>query len=131
MRALAVILLCLQLIGCATHVGPITGKKYNILSTNDALAYLQETRQDYVNKNPNTSPKVKEAILSGQLIIGMTWSEVIATIGDPQEITSTQNAKGIYYRWIYYVLDVSSPGGRRLSLILYFNDNLLETIQRV
>ena len=44
---------------------------------------LTQTREDYVKAHPNLDPKVKEAILQGQAVVGMTPGEVRASCGAP------------------------------------------------
>jgi outer membrane protein assembly factor BamE (lipoprotein component of BamABCDE complex) len=58
--------------GCATS-GPLLRPSFN-------------SRQEYVRNHPRLSPEIKQAILEGRVIKGMTKEDVRASWGEPTRI---------------------------------------------
>ncbi len=71
MKKSLVIFLCLGLVGCATSA-PL-------------LRPSQNSRQEYVNSHPESSPEIKQAILEGKVIKGMTKEDVRAGWGSAHD----------------------------------------------
>jgi outer membrane protein assembly factor BamE (lipoprotein component of BamABCDE complex) len=67
-----VILLFFMIIGCAT--------------TSQAKAPNGESRKYYVETHPGLSPEIKQAILKGKVIEGMTKQDVLVTWGEPSRL---------------------------------------------
>ncbi|HVM63140.1 MAG TPA: hypothetical protein VMV72_19935 [Verrucomicrobiae bacterium] len=55
----------------------------------------------YLEANPDLSPEVRNAIARGQVLQGMTESDVRASIGEPDEIASTPTKTGSREQWDY------------------------------
>jgi hypothetical protein len=62
---------------------------------------LRESREDYLKVHPYLDQKTKEAILSGEPVIGMTKEQVRVTCGSANNVT--QGLEGGKYReyWGY------------------------------
>jgi hypothetical protein len=60
-----------------------------------------ELRQDYVNTHQNLDPKIKAAILNGEIVAGMTREDVRASLGEPYNTTRGYEA-GRYGRYGRY-----------------------------
>lgn len=62
---------------------------------------LMEIRDNYVRAHPNLDPKIREAILKGDIVAGMTREEVRASLGEPYNVTSRFEAEryGRYGRY--------------------------------
>ena len=66
------LLLILIITGCAT--------------ASQAKMPNYNSRQEYLNNNSELSPEIKQAILKGKVIEGMTKQDVLATWGEPSRI---------------------------------------------
>ena len=65
----------------------------------------QDHRREYVYKHPELSEEIKQAILKGKVIEGMTKKDVTAVWGDPSDILNLkyprhykENEEGWYYK---------------------------------
>ena len=136
------ILCCLiMLSGCATDkVGPVTGKKYFYLaavdmwgSGEDETAYDRETRlANYLKKYPETSSSLRQSILNGSLVIGMTQEQVLVALGKPEDINKTVTPYGTTEQWVYtYYLDRRQRVDldRTKSKYVYFENGVLTSWQ--
>jgi len=90
----------------------------------------QRRRSRYVQSHPDLAPEIREAIVKGKLIGGMTRDDVAAARGRPTRSVSGYDAKtGPYVVWVYdysYVLNTgphdtyyAHPGMRS-----YYHDTL-------
>lgn len=61
----------------------------------------QERRDLYIAKHPRLSDFIKSHIATGDLAIGMTRSQVIASIGKPFEINKSTYSWGTTEQWRY------------------------------
>ncbi len=61
----------------------------------------QQRRADFVNRNANLPDKVKGAILSGKVLLGMSKEEVIAAIGEPQQSVDVNASWAVREQWVY------------------------------
>lgn len=68
---------------------------------------LPKKRQNYVELNTWISPEIKEAILAGRIILGMTPQQVIASRGKPLDINRTTERFGIHEQWVYVGIEVN------------------------
>jgi hypothetical protein len=62
---------------------------------------LTQTREDYVKAHPGLDPKVKDAILQGQAVPGMTPGEVRASCGEPNLVSRGVEAGKYCDYWGY------------------------------
>jgi hypothetical protein len=112
------IMLMVLALGCHTP-----SKKEKDLSTAKQLELDQTRRRlQYLEANPDLSPAIKKAIAHGDVVPGMTESDVRASIGEPDEIGSTETEPGTREQWYY---KTGSPGKERL----YFDDGTLTNWQ--
>ncbi len=58
-------------------------------------------RQAYVDAHPNLSGNMERAILYGDVHIGMTAEQVVASIGRPERVNRTVTAYGSHEQWVY------------------------------
>jgi hypothetical protein len=59
-------------------------------------------RQQYVNTHTNLAPETRDAILKGEVRVGMTKDEVTGCLGSPGAITTGASIdKGFYNYWAY------------------------------
>lgn len=63
--------------------------------------WIYNQRIQYVNEHPNIPEKIKNAIRRGEVILGMTQSQVIASFGHPGTINRTSGSWGVYEQWVY------------------------------
>jgi len=89
-------LACLFLMNCAVLIDEVR---------------ITNRRQEYVKLNSWISPEIKEVILNGDIIIGMTPQQVIASRGKPKKINRTTGEWGVHEQWVY-----ASVYGPKLSL---------------
>lgn len=65
-------------------------------------------RAKFVASNPNLFPEIKEAILNGNLMIGMTPAQVVASIGRPYDVNMSSGSWGVHEQWV-----MCAPNSRR------------------
>ena len=84
-RLMSIVLLAVLTLGCHT-----TPSKTDEEKTKAKQLQLDETRRrlEYIEANPDFSPVVKKAIAHGDVVRGMTESDVRASIGEPDQITA-------------------------------------------
>jgi len=58
-------------------------------------------RERYVNSHPGLDDKTREAILKGQIFIGMTAEQVEASWGSPDKIHKSVGATWSREQWVY------------------------------
>ena len=87
-RILALILACVFIISCVS------------IST-----ILKNDRKRYVNLHPELSQVVKYAILNGEILLGMTYDQVLASRGVPLCVNSSSGKRGRTSQWVY--VDIS------------------------
>lgn len=64
-------------------------------------------RQNYIKTHPGISSQVRDAILNGDILIGMTEEQVVASRGRPYKTNRTTGSFGIHEQW---VMVTSTPG---------------------
>ncbi len=112
MKNLNIILFVFLLCGCQTVTGPVSGKKYTAVDGQivNMPAYAKELREDYLRKNPDLNPTIKEAINQSGLVVGMTPDQVIASLGpaDDKDFARQDGADfEIWYYRLYHSFTVS------------------------
>ncbi|MBM4272951.1 MAG: outer membrane protein assembly factor BamE [Deltaproteobacteria bacterium] len=75
-----------------------------IIAIMSLLIGCYTSREGYVSAHPELNPKIKEAILKGEVLEGMTEEEVKASRGTPAQIV--KGTEGEFY-YVYM-----RPGGR-------------------
>lgn len=84
----------------------------------------QDSGREYINRHPELTEEIKQAILHGEVIKGMTKDEVIASWGNPSRINEPfTNQFGNYYgeTWEY---------NRLLAIPIYiaFENGIVESV---
>ncbi len=69
------------------------------------VMYRSDHRRNHVNRHPDLPEHVREAILDGEVTVGMTAEDVRASMGEPEIVTHGQDEQGSFELWQY-------PGGR-------------------
>lgn len=77
----------------------------------------QQRRQSYLDAHPETTERIKEAITTGTLALGMSDQQARASWGAPEKINRTVNVQGVHEQWIYE------------STYVYFDDGVLTSWQ--
>jgi hypothetical protein len=75
-------------------------------------------RLHYLEANPDLSPVVRKAIAHGDVVAGMTESDVRASIGEPDQIETTATDHGSREHWYY-------KNGPPAKEHLFFDDGTL------
>lgn len=83
-----------------TLVEPAKTPTDNTLTTCDTVCQDEKRRRAYLTQHPNLSVELKNAILEGRVLIGMTKDQVVAALGRPdqRQDSSTWAARE---QWIY------------------------------
>ncbi len=96
------------------------------------LEDMQETRRAYVATKMGTiSKRMGTAILFGNVLIGMTSEEVIASRGRPYSVNKTTGVFGVHEQWdMYATLDAPAwdPKAKNYGY-LYFENGILTSWQ--
>lgn len=90
-----------------------------------SCATAQKRRQDYVKAHPELDDQIKESILNGKIILGMTKAQVIASWGRPVRIRQPVGSWRVYEQWIYYN-DPDSPHSCPI-IYVYFRNGIVES----
>ena len=93
----AFMLMTVMVIGCHT---PTQREKDAALAKQVELENVTR-RLHYLEGNPELPPTVKKAIAHGEVVAGMTESDVRASIGEPDQINTTQTDHGSREQWYY------------------------------
>lgn len=75
------------------------------------------SREGYVSAHPELNPQIKEAILKGEIIAGMTEEEVKASWGSPYQIINKDEGD------FYYVYMRPGSRGTHSHDIVVFDKN--------
>jgi len=67
----------------------------------EKLSDDEKRRSFYINENPDIHQILKDAILNGEIIIGMSMYMVIASWGSPDEIDRSNSVFSPHEEWIY------------------------------
>jgi hypothetical protein len=89
----------------------------------DVWLIIRKRREFYVGKHPEINQRFKELILNGQIAIGMTEEQVLASWGWPWDSNKTVGQWGIYEQWIYGSISYGS------MTFLYFENGSLTSWQ--
>lgn len=100
----------------------ITAEKLGELHSNDILKIrgdiqTKHRRDSFVGSHPSLSLKFKNAILDGQVVLGMTEDMVTASWGAPDDINRTVTTLMVHEQWVYG------------QVYLYFDDGILTAFQ--
>lgn len=79
-----------------------------------------QRRERYVDEHPWINEETREAILAGEIMIGMLRSQVIASWGHPDDINRSIGSWGRHEQWVY---------GQTTAVYLYFEDGILTSWQ--
>jgi hypothetical protein len=60
-----------------------------------------ERRKLYIEGHPELSDRIRDAILDGSIVLGMSTDEARASWGAPSHINKTVNAYGVSEQWVY------------------------------
>lgn len=66
-----------------------------------AIADKEAMRKEFVDRYPEWPQDVKNAILQGEIIIGMTEGQVLASWGSPESVNRTIFKNHTREQWIY------------------------------
>lgn len=117
------------LAGCASVEGPVSKKHY---SSAENPAYLQEVleynRKQYLKEHPVLAPKLRQAILEGRLIKGMSKEEAKASWGAPDIVYRTVTNNIVNEQWVYKD-NIDRLNLEKRSVYLTFRDNFLYSWQ--
>lgn len=118
MKRLAIFVLMVVVLGCHT---PTQREKDQALAKQ---LEMDETirRLRYIEAHPELSSVVKKAIYHGEVAAGMTESDVRASIGEPDQISTTDTDHGSLEQWYYKT-------GSRGKDYLNFDDGTLTSWQ--
>lgn len=85
-------------------------------------------RNWYVANTPSLPVRIRETILEGSLVLGMTEEQVLASWGWPRDTNRTVAAFGTMEQWVYGYY-IAERNGVTYTHFLYFNDGLLTSWQ--
>ena len=88
------LLLVFALTGCASIFPELAAELR-------AQKNLPQTRQDYVNAHQELDASIKARILEGNVTLGMTQEQVIASWGKPHDINRSAGEWGVHEQWVY------------------------------
>ena len=91
-KNLTLALLCLFFISC---VG-------------SALHNRKMMKQNYLKTHPEISSRMRDAILNGDILIGMTAEQVLASRGRPYKINRSTGSYGIHEQWVYVGIEINA-----------------------
>jgi len=88
-------------------------------------------RQAYVETAPQLTPAQREAVLNGDIIIGMTRDDVKASRGRATKINGTVAVHGIHEQWIMGPMDpmAARPKKCKQYFYIYFENGIVTSWQ--
>lgn len=96
-------------------------------------------RMAYVESHPNIESAMKQHIMNGDIALGMTKDEVIASWGEPSQVNRTLLGNVISEQWIYELGYADSktlqPMPRHMAtgtgpfVYIYFDNGIVTAIQ--
>lgn len=100
-------------------------------------ANLIKNRRNYIGLHPELTPAIRSAISSGEVLIGMTTEQVVASRGRPLDINRTTGKWGIHEQWVYVGVEANPrmQMSRRESLLdhkygyIYFENGVVTSWQ--
>jgi len=97
-RLVSIVLLVVLALGCHTTPSKKDEEKARVKQLQ-----LDEARRrlGYIEAHPDLAPAVKKAIARGDVLPGMTESDVRASIGEPDQIGTTDTDHGSREQWLY------------------------------
>jgi len=84
----------------------------------EAISIIQ--RELVVRQHPEWSNNVKMLIRKGKVVIGMTNNQVLASLGEPNDINRTVTKYGVHEQWVYGYYDLKC---------VYLDDNVVTCLQ--
>jgi len=100
-KFLALGLVCLFMVNCfMTTAKQLNEGRVEFIETHPGLLMPKET-------DPNLLSKIKDAILSGEIILGMNVMQVMASRGVPLDINSSTGEWGTHSQWIYVGIEAN------------------------
>lgn len=78
-----------------------------LLVINCTTANLIKRRQGYINSHSELEPAIRDAIINGEILIGMTTEQVLASRGRPLNINSSTGEWGIHEQWVYVGIETN------------------------
>ena len=72
-------------------------------------------RQNYIKDHSEISSQVKDAILNGDVLIGMTAKQVVASRGRPYKINRSTGSYGVHEQWVMVTFTPGVIGGYGLD----------------
>lgn len=76
-----------------------------------ALERLRQTRrEDYLRAHPDSDPAIRNAVITGMLLQGMTTEQVRACLGDAVAESRTLTPAGLVEDWRYGILPLGTAG---------------------
>ncbi len=64
-------------------------------------ANLIKNRKNYISLHIELTPAIRNAISGGEVLIGMTTEQVLASRGRPLDINKSTGKWGIHEQWVY------------------------------
>jgi hypothetical protein len=121
MNRFVLVMLMVLALGCRTSSR--SKKQQEQLTAEQELKKEEATRRlQYLETHLDLSPAVKNAISHGDVVLGMTESDVRASIGQPDQIGTTKTEQGTREQWLYKF-------GASARERLYFDDGTLTSWQ--
>ena len=107
-------------------VGLVGGMSFSAIDAYASAQKMQQQHQEirrnrYIENNPDIDPRIRNAINSENIILGMTQEQVIMSLGKPDDINRTVGEWGVHEQWIY--------GTIPYSRYLYFENYKLTSMQ--
>jgi hypothetical protein len=115
MKRIVLVILTVLTLGCHT---PSKKQKEQMTAEQEQKKEETTRRQQYLEAHPDLSAAVKKAIAHGDVVLGMTESDVRASMGEPDQIGTTDTDHGSREQWLY---KTGSPGKEHL----FFDDGTL------
>ncbi len=119
MKRIVLVVVLMLTAGC--HTTPSKSEQEKTLAKQLEMEAARR-RLHYLEENPELSPAIRRAIGRGEVIVGMSESDVRASIGEPDQIATTETEHGSREQWYYRT---GAPGKEYLD----FDDGTLRSWQ--
>jgi|GEM_PF-3174218 len=89
------------------------------------VLYPHGSKEEYLKTHPDLPVRIVNAILNGDVLIGMTSQQVIASRGTPHEINRTTGEWGVHEQWVMHSDEIALDSQDKEYGYIYFENGIV------
>ncbi len=81
-----------------------------LLSSCEMATRMQQKKKriEFVSVHPPLTSEIREAILNGEVLLGMDVRQVLASRGRPLDINRSTGSYGVHEQWVYVGVEINA-----------------------